>query len=94
MKSPTVAQAIEFAKQSRSDCTNLVTFVALQETGMLAAYMAAALALTSCETKYPTINGHTPCATGTCWKEFPAHCQCETSKAEACFCAKNKHLHQ
>lgn len=30
-----VADAIEFAKQSGSDCGNLVTFVALQETGML-----------------------------------------------------------
>lgn len=34
-----VGEAIEYAKQSRGDCTNLVTFVALQETGMLDAYM-------------------------------------------------------
>lgn len=36
---PSVSDAIEFAKKSRSDCTNLVTFVVLQETGMLDAYM-------------------------------------------------------
>jgi len=95
MKTPTVAEAIEFAKKSRSDCSNLVTFVALQETGMLAAYMAAAaLTLTSCESSHPTINGHTPCATGTCWKEYPAPCQCTSSQESACFCSSNKHLDQ
>lgn len=34
-----VAQAIEFAKQSWSDCSNLVAFVALKESGMLEAYL-------------------------------------------------------
>lgn len=48
MNTPTVAEAIEFAKIARSDCTNLVTFVVLQETGMLAAYLVA-----------PPLTGHT-----------------------------------
>lgn len=36
---PDVAAAIEFAKRRGWDCSALVTFVALKETGMLATYL-------------------------------------------------------
>lgn len=34
-----VAAAIEFAKLHRGDCTNVVIYEALRETGMLTAYL-------------------------------------------------------
>lgn len=37
--SASVAAAIEFAKLHRGDCTNIVIYEALRETGMLDAYL-------------------------------------------------------
>ena len=34
-----VAAAVEFARQRRGDCSTLITYVALRETGMLDDYM-------------------------------------------------------
>lgn len=34
-----VAAAVEFARLHRGDCSTLITYVALRETGMLDAYM-------------------------------------------------------
>jgi poly(3-hydroxyalkanoate) synthetase len=34
-----VAAAVEFARQRRGDCSTLITYVALRETGMLDEYM-------------------------------------------------------
>lgn len=47
------------------------------------------LMLAQCETHYPKINGHTPCAMGTCWHSYPSPCDCSHSTADACFCGTN-----
>ena len=39
--------------------------------------------LTGCTT-YPKINGHTPCAVGTCWAGGKDRCACHRP---ACFCS-------